>query len=164
MSLLWQEPSDGSDFFSTASNTPSFPSWKNRRCWRVNRAKRWVISLLHSCKGQCKWYLCDFWLHSAAQAKDKYTEMALQIRDYEVKKYEHWVAEAEHNLPLLMKKTLLITSENQTQVEQVCVFCCLLAYNSILCKTEIIISQTLFLIVRTSHQLKAADREVCDTL
>lgn len=49
--------------------------------------------------------------------------MAVHIRDYEVNKYENWMAETERKLPLLMKKTLLatITSEIQIQAEPVCI-------------------------------------------
>lgn len=65
------------------------------------------------------------------KAKDKYTEIAVKFRDYEVKKYEHWLAETECTLPLLMKKHLLvmITSENQNQAELVCISRYLFAYN-----------------------------------
>uniref|UniRef100_A0A3Q1G9E8 Dynein axonemal heavy chain 10 n=1 Tax=Acanthochromis polyacanthus TaxID=80966 RepID=A0A3Q1G9E8_9TELE len=49
--------------------------------------------------------------------KEKYVEMAQHIKDYEVEKYECWLDETESNLPLVMKKTLLvmINSENQVQ-------------------------------------------------
>lgn len=67
--------------------------------------------------------------------------MAVQIRDYEVKKYKNWMAETEHNLPLLMKKTLLdkITSEKQIQAELVYILYYLLTYPSysVLCKIQI---------------------------
>lgn len=76
----------------------------------------------------------------SAQAKDKYEEMAMKIRDYEVKKYEYWMAETERNLPLLIKKPLLImiTSKSQIQAELVCISRCLLSCNcySILCKMQ----------------------------
>lgn len=72
------------------------------------------------------WLLLHF-----AQAKDKYVEMAVKIKDYEEKKYEYWMAETERSLPLLMKKTLLvmITSKNQIQAELVCISRYLLTYN-----------------------------------
>lgn len=49
--------------------------------------------------------------------------MAVKIRDYELKKYEVWLAETESNLPLLMKKTLLATinCEDQVHAELVCI-------------------------------------------
>lgn len=44
---------------------------------------------------------------------DKYEEMALKLIDYELKRFDHWKAETEHSLPLLMKRPLLalLTSE-----------------------------------------------------
>lgn len=50
--------------------------------------------------------------------------MAVNIREYEVKKYELWLAETECNLPLLLKKTLLlnINCENQVHAELVSIF------------------------------------------
>ena len=62
-------------------------------------------------------------LHSA-QAKHKYTEMAVKIREYEVKKYEIWLAETECNLPLLLKKNLLVSvnCEKQVHAELVSIF------------------------------------------
>uniref|UniRef100_A0A4W6G9Y8 Dynein axonemal heavy chain 10 n=1 Tax=Lates calcarifer TaxID=8187 RepID=A0A4W6G9Y8_LATCA len=74
---------------------------------------RWVRSLLHRIKHTILPFLevhqnvIETSLLHSAQAKDKYVEMAMQIRDYEVKKYEQWTAETECNLPLLMKKPLL---------------------------------------------------------
>lgn len=57
--------------------------------------------------------------------------MAVKIKQYELQKYEYWMAETKHNLPLLLKKPLLvmITSENQIQADLVCIFCiyCLIA-------------------------------------
>lgn len=54
-----------------------------------------------------------------AQAREKYVGMAEQLKDYEAAKYESWMAETEHNLPLLMKKPILamVTSKNSTQTE-----------------------------------------------
>ncbi|XP_078791125.1 dynein axonemal heavy chain 10 isoform X3 [Oryzias latipes] len=46
-------------------------------------------------------------------AKNKYVELALQIKDYQEKKHENWLRRTESELPLLMKQTLLITSEAQ---------------------------------------------------
>lgn len=65
----------------------------------------------------------------------------MQIRDYEVKKYEQWTAETECNLPLLMKKPLLvmIITENQTQEELVFNSFYLITFMSytVLCKMHI---------------------------
>lgn len=61
---------------------------------------------------------------------NKYEEMALKLRDYEVKKYGQWKAETETKLPLLMKRPLLamITSEGHAQVDLVCIMHCLNAW------------------------------------
>nr|XP_046243361.1 dynein axonemal heavy chain 10 [Scatophagus argus] len=50
-------------------------------------------------------------------AKGKYTEIAVQIRNYELKKYDCWVAETERNLPLLMKKPLLVMIASESQIQ-----------------------------------------------
>ncbi|XP_035496799.2 dynein axonemal heavy chain 10-like [Scophthalmus maximus] len=73
---------------------------------------RWVRSLLHRIKRTILPFLEVPEMLESEQskvAKDKYVQVALQFRDYEVKKYERWLAETEHNLPLLMKKALLVT-------------------------------------------------------
>uniref|UniRef100_A0A8D3BG74 AAA+ ATPase domain-containing protein n=1 Tax=Scophthalmus maximus TaxID=52904 RepID=A0A8D3BG74_SCOMX len=44
-------------------------------------------------------------------AKDKYVQVALQFRHYEMETYEHWLAVTDHNLPLLIKKNLLVTEK-----------------------------------------------------
>ncbi|XP_069379878.1 dynein axonemal heavy chain 10 isoform X1 [Paralichthys olivaceus] len=49
-------------------------------------------------------------------AKDKYVQVAIQFRDYELKKHEHWLVETEHKLPLLMKKSLLVMITTQNQI------------------------------------------------
>uniref|UniRef100_A0A3B5A058 Dynein heavy chain tail domain-containing protein n=1 Tax=Stegastes partitus TaxID=144197 RepID=A0A3B5A058_9TELE len=51
-------------------------------------------------------------------AKDKYVELALRIKDYEVNKYECWQEETEQNLPLLMKKTLLDVPPTEISLER----------------------------------------------
>ncbi|KAL7391500.1 hypothetical protein ABVT39_010104 [Epinephelus coioides] len=88
----------------------------------VAGAIRWVRFLFHRIKRTILSFLDVSEMLENEQskaAKDKYTEIAVKFRDYEVKKYEHWLAETECTLPLLMKKHLLvmITSENQNQAE-----------------------------------------------
>lgn len=48
-----------------------------------------------------------------------YEEMAMKLRDYEMKKYASWKAVTERNLPLLIKRPLLVmtTSKSHIQVE-----------------------------------------------
>ncbi|XP_024136867.1 dynein heavy chain 10, axonemal isoform X4 [Oryzias melastigma] len=46
-------------------------------------------------------------------AKNKYVELALQIKEYQEKKHEIWLHRTESELPLLIKQTLLTTSEAQ---------------------------------------------------
>lgn len=53
------------------------------------------------------------------KAKNKYVELALQIKDYQEKKHENWLRRTESELPLLMKQTLLITSEAQKVLQAV---------------------------------------------
>ena len=43
--------------------------------------------------------------------------MAVKILDYKVKKFEHWTAETQRNLPMLIKKALLVVSADENQVE-----------------------------------------------
>lgn len=66
--------------------------------------------------------------------------MAMTIKDYEVEKYKHWMAETERNLPSLIKKHLLVmvTSNSQNHEEVVCISRCLLTCNShsVLYKTD----------------------------
>lgn len=64
----------------------------------------------------------------------KYEEMALKLRDYQLKKYEQWKAETERRLPLLMKKPLLAIAscESHSQLDLVCItlFKCVLVFNA----------------------------------
>ncbi|XP_031164939.2 dynein heavy chain 10, axonemal [Sander lucioperca] len=88
----------------------------------VAGAIRWVQSLIHRIKHTILPFLKVPEMLESEQskaAKDRYIEMALQLTDYEKKKYDYWLAKTEHNLPLLMKKTLfvMITDENQIQAE-----------------------------------------------
>ncbi|XP_042277329.1 dynein axonemal heavy chain 10 isoform X2 [Thunnus maccoyii] len=90
----------------------------------VSGAVRWVRSLFHRIKHTILPFLKVPEMLESEQgkaAKQKYTEMAVKIRDYEAKKYEFWLAETERNLPLLLKKTLLetINCENQVHAELV---------------------------------------------
>lgn len=59
------------------------------------------------------------------QAKTKYVEMAMKIRNYEEKKHEQWMVETDRSLPQRIKKPLLImtTCEGQVHVELVCASC-----------------------------------------
>lgn len=84
----------------------------------------WIIN----CINQINWPTSNVTLVHSVQAKAKYEKMALKIRDYKVKKYEHWTAETERNLPLLIKMPLLliVTSKSPIQAESVrisCSFC-----------------------------------------
>ncbi|XP_029296329.1 dynein heavy chain 10, axonemal [Cottoperca gobio] len=92
----------------------------------VAGAIRWAQSLCHRIKHTILPFLKVPEMMESEQskmAKDKYIQMAVQIREYEGKKYKHWMAETECSLPLLMKETLLVmsTSENQIQAELVCI-------------------------------------------
>lgn len=42
------------------------------------------------------------------QVESKFIEVALRMRDYEVELYNHWKAEINQTLPLLMKRSVLI--------------------------------------------------------
>ncbi|CAL8247788.1 unnamed protein product [Merluccius merluccius] len=46
------------------------------------------------------------------EAKAKYLEVGMRMRDYELQKYEHWREETEKILPLLMKRNILVLSAN----------------------------------------------------
>uniref|UniRef100_A0A4W6GCG3 Dynein axonemal heavy chain 10 n=1 Tax=Lates calcarifer TaxID=8187 RepID=A0A4W6GCG3_LATCA len=78
---------------------------------------RWVRSLLHRIKHTILPFLEVPEMQECEQRN--VVSYFTVIRDYEVKKYEQWTAETECNLPLLMKKPLLvmIITENQTQEE-----------------------------------------------
>nr|XP_061803884.1 dynein axonemal heavy chain 10-like [Nerophis lumbriciformis] len=52
-------------------------------------------------------------------ARNKYLEMAKKISDYGVKKYKSWVTETERNLPLLLKKPVLVIISKESQRELV---------------------------------------------
>ncbi|XP_036382121.1 dynein heavy chain 10, axonemal [Megalops cyprinoides] len=45
-------------------------------------------------------------------AKARYLEVAMSMKDYEVKKFEKWRDETEDRLPLLMKRNLLVMTNN----------------------------------------------------
>nr|XP_057927697.1 dynein axonemal heavy chain 10-like isoform X1 [Doryrhamphus excisus] len=51
-------------------------------------------------------------------AKNKYLEMAKEMSNYGVRKYKSWISDTERNLPLLLRKPILviISKENQTQL------------------------------------------------
>ncbi|KAM9858629.1 dynein axonemal heavy chain 10 [Aulostomus maculatus] len=87
-------------------------------------AIRWTRSLFHRIKHPMLLFMTMPGMMESDQggvAKNKYTKLAMKIKNYEVKKYECWLVDTEHNLPLLMKKTLLvmISKENQVQTELV---------------------------------------------
>lgn len=46
-------------------------------------------------------------------------ELALQIKEYQEKKHEIWLHRTESELPLLIKQTLLTTSEAQKVLQAV---------------------------------------------
>ncbi|KAK2902109.1 hypothetical protein Q8A73_011855 [Channa argus] len=79
---------------------------------------KWVRSLLYRIKHTILPFLDVPEIMDSEQykvAKEKYIEIAVQMREYEQKKYEDWLAKTERNLPLLMKKPLLVTNENLIQ-------------------------------------------------
>lgn len=43
-------------------------------------------------------------------------ELAVQIKNYQAKKYECWLKETENTVSLLLKKPLLLIKENQETV------------------------------------------------
>ncbi|KAG9351776.1 hypothetical protein JZ751_023027 [Albula glossodonta] len=48
-------------------------------------------------------------------AKERYLEVARSMRDYEMKKFEHWREVTEGKLPQLMKRTLLLVCSSNTK-------------------------------------------------
>ncbi|KAK2837261.1 hypothetical protein Q5P01_014473 [Channa striata] len=81
---------------------------------------KWVRSLLYRIKHTILPFLDVPEIMDSEQfkvAKEKYIEIAVQMREYEEKKYEDWLARTERHLPLLMKKPLLVTNESQSQLE-----------------------------------------------
>ncbi|KAL6114194.1 dnah10 [Pungitius sinensis] len=104
------------EIFETKKDNPPL----NRNEPPVAGAVRWAHSLFHRIKNTILPFLKVPEMLESQQcqaAKEKYMEMSMKIRDYKKKKYESWLAEAERNLPLLMKNTLLVltTSVNQSQ-------------------------------------------------
>uniref|UniRef100_A0A3Q3JRK8 Dynein heavy chain tail domain-containing protein n=1 Tax=Monopterus albus TaxID=43700 RepID=A0A3Q3JRK8_MONAL len=73
---------------------------------------KWTRSLLH----RIKQTILSFRDVPEILESEQYKVVSyFTMRDYEVKKYECWLDETERILPLLMKKPLLVTSENQVQ-------------------------------------------------
>ncbi|KAK7889071.1 hypothetical protein WMY93_024631 [Mugilogobius chulae] len=71
---------------------------------------RWARSLMHRIQKTILPFLKvpDMMRSEQGQlAKEKYTVLALKLRDYQTHKYENWKSHVESNLPLLLKKTLL---------------------------------------------------------
>ncbi|XP_019718448.1 dynein heavy chain 10, axonemal-like [Hippocampus comes] len=50
-------------------------------------------------------------------AKSKYLEMAKKISEYGVKKYKSWISDTERNLPILLRKPVLVIISKETQRE-----------------------------------------------
>ncbi|XP_037633762.1 dynein heavy chain 10, axonemal [Sebastes umbrosus] len=104
------------EIFEAEKNKP--PLDKNEP--PVAGAIRWVRSLFHRIKYSILPILKVPEMLKSEQgkvAKSRYVEMAMQFKDYQIKKYENWLAETECNLPLLMKKSLLVISTSGNQVE-----------------------------------------------
>ncbi|XP_069565682.1 dynein axonemal heavy chain 10 [Brachyistius frenatus] len=83
-------------------------------------AIRWVQSLLHRIKKAILIFLKvpEMMEKEYGQAaKEKYTQLAVEFKEYMEKKYKSCLDETECKLPLLMKKALLVTntSENPAQ-------------------------------------------------
>uniref|UniRef100_A0A3Q3MNV8 Dynein axonemal heavy chain 10 n=1 Tax=Mastacembelus armatus TaxID=205130 RepID=A0A3Q3MNV8_9TELE len=73
---------------------------------------RWARFLLHRIKQTILPFLEVPEILDSEQCKvDKFTQTAVRLKDYELKKYECWLGETECNLPLLMKKPLLVTNQ-----------------------------------------------------
>uniref|UniRef100_A0A3Q2Z942 Dynein heavy chain tail domain-containing protein n=1 Tax=Hippocampus comes TaxID=109280 RepID=A0A3Q2Z942_HIPCM len=51
-------------------------------------------------------------------AKSKYLEMAKKISEYGVKKYKSWISDTERNLPILLRKPVLVIISKETQRER----------------------------------------------
>ncbi|KAM4590913.1 dynein axonemal heavy chain 10 isoform 1-T1 [Odontesthes bonariensis] len=82
----------------------------------VTGAIRWAGVILHHIKQTILPFLKVPEMLESEQikaAKDKYLKIAVQIKEYQLQNYKCWLEKTERNLPLLMKKTLLITIENQ---------------------------------------------------
>ncbi|XP_071339029.1 dynein axonemal heavy chain 10 [Trachinotus anak] len=81
---------------------------------------RWSRSLLYRIKQTILPFLDVPEMAESEQckvAKEKYVEMALKLKDYEISNYETWVTQTEHNLPLLMKKPLLVMITTQDRIQ-----------------------------------------------
>ncbi|KAM9822995.1 dynein axonemal heavy chain 10-like [Syngnathus typhle] len=81
---------------------------------------RWTHSLFQRIKGGMLPLLtmpdlleCEMGL----LAKNKYLEMAKKVSEYGVKKYKAWMSETERNLPLLLRKPVLVIISKETQRE-----------------------------------------------
>ncbi|XP_061907301.1 dynein axonemal heavy chain 10-like isoform X1 [Entelurus aequoreus] len=83
---------------------------------------RWTHSLFHRIKGGMLSLLTMPELLETEMgkvAKSKYVEMSKKIGDYGVKKYRSWIAETERNLPLLLRKPILVIVSKEHQKELV---------------------------------------------
>ncbi|KAK9522770.1 hypothetical protein VZT92_019216 [Zoarces viviparus] len=113
-----KEVDSGSEIFEAKKDNPPL----NRNEPPVGGAIRWAHSISHRIKQTILPFLkVPEMLESERwnEAKDKYVKMSMRIKNYEENKCNYWLAETESNLPLLMKKNLLvvITSENQIPAE-----------------------------------------------
>ncbi|XP_041853005.1 dynein heavy chain 10, axonemal [Melanotaenia boesemani] len=82
----------------------------------VAGAIRWASMMLHQIKQTILPFLKVPEMLDSEQikmAKDKSLEIAKQIKEYQKQQHESWMEKTECNLPLLLKKPLLITSENR---------------------------------------------------
>uniref|UniRef100_UPI0037E7F8F2 dynein axonemal heavy chain 10 n=1 Tax=Semicossyphus pulcher TaxID=241346 RepID=UPI0037E7F8F2 len=91
------------------------PLYKNEP--PVAGAIRWVRSLLHRLKQTILPFLEIADSDQAKVVKEKYVEMAMKTLNYEGKKYKDWLRQAETNLPLLMKRTVLVMNPGEKQIK-----------------------------------------------
>ncbi|XP_061762564.1 dynein axonemal heavy chain 10-like [Nerophis ophidion] len=95
---------------------------KNKNEPPVAGSIRWTHSLFHRIKGGMLSLLTMPELLDTEMgkvAKSKYVEMSKKIGDFGVKKYRAWIAETERNLPLLLRKPILVIISKEHQKELV---------------------------------------------
>nr|XP_057927446.1 dynein axonemal heavy chain 10-like isoform X3 [Doryrhamphus excisus] len=83
---------------------------------------RWTHSLFHRIKGGMLPLLTmpDLLQSEMGKvAKNKYLEMSKKISDYGVKKYKSWIVDTERNLPLLLRKSVMVIISKEHQRELV---------------------------------------------
>ncbi|XP_055020703.1 dynein axonemal heavy chain 10 [Boleophthalmus pectinirostris] len=77
----------------------------------VAGAIRWARSLMHRIQKTILPFIKEGQMMSCEEgqlAKEKYTKLALKLKEYQAQKYENWKKEAESRLPLLLKNPLLL--------------------------------------------------------